>query len=52
MTLIFALGAMVTAMVLAILIPALMGLEGMDGCVGPFKALASVIADMTGNDMC
>lgn len=46
------LGFAVLVAVLGIMLPALMNLKGMDACTGPFKALASVLADMTGNDMC
>ena len=37
---------------LTILLPPLLGLSGIDMCSGPFKGLASMIADMTGNDVC
>lgn len=38
--------------ILAGFLPIMLGLEDFGWCSGPFKGLASVIADMTGQDMC
>ena len=37
---------------LGIVLPLLMNQEGASQCVGPYKGVASVIADMTGINIC
>jgi len=42
----------VGVIVLAIILPLILGMQGMDTCVGPYRAMASVMADMTGVTIC
>ena len=42
----------VAAIFLAVVLPLLYNAEGASGCVGPFKGVASVLADMTKINIC
>jgi hypothetical protein len=48
----FAIVLFVAAIISSILFTQLYSLEGLGPCVGPFKGVASVLADMTGANMC
>lgn len=37
---------------LAVVLPLVMTQQGTSACVGPFKAVGSVLADMTGSNIC
>lgn len=41
-----------TAVVLAVVVPMLQNMQGDVMCMGPWKATASMIADLTGKNVC
>jgi len=48
----FAIAIFVGIVLLAVLLPLILSQGESGACVGPFKGTASVIADITGVDMC
>lgn len=45
-------GTIIAVVILALLLPAVTGLGGVGPCMGPFKGLASLMADTTSVDIC
>lgn len=42
----------VGVVILLIILPLILGMQGMDTCAGPYRGIASVMSDMTGISMC
>jgi hypothetical protein len=48
----FVIAIIVGVVVLAIVIPLLQSQQGASACLGPYKGVAAVLADMTGVNIC
>lgn len=51
-TIAFVIAIIAAVVFLAVVLPILTSQEGATGCVGPFKGVASVLADMTSVNIC